>query len=216
MAATKSPTRDKRDPQALELWRGGASFDLIAKQLGFRDAEAAEAAAVRELGRSPDPDPADLTRLELHRLDVMQMALWPKARRGDTAAIDQVMDIQKQRQRLHALSSISGPELSLLTAIEITVEASEELDPEKDAAVIVAAKKMATQIDAATKTGGDLEMGVKAMYLMPHLANLLGAMLATPAARKAVAAQGKEAMQHGNRLVEYQEKAREKRQAQAG
>lgn len=212
---TQRVVRDKRDPQALELWRGGASFDLIARQLKFRDAEAAEASAIRELERSPDPDPTDLIRLELHLLDVMQMSLWPKARRGDDQAVARVMEIQKQRQRLRAISSISSADLSLLRAVEITVSAIEEIDPQKDAAIIVATKKIAERVDEATRPGADPEVAVKAIYAIPHMANLLKEMLATPAARKAVAAQAKEATSHGNRLVEYRENARQLREQSA-
>ena len=199
--AAKKPARDKRDPQALELWRGGASFDLIAGKLGFRDAVAAEAAAVRELERSPNPDPADLVRLELHRLDVMQMALWPKARRGEESAIAMVLDIQKQRRRLRALESTK--DLSLLDSVELTVRASEDLDPEKDAALIVASKKLAEQIDASTKAGSDPAMAIKSLYLIPHFSNLLKEMGATPEARKAMSGPAK-GVSHGDRLQSFQ------------
>lgn len=203
-------TRDKRDAQALELWRGGASFDLIATQLGFKDPEAAETAAIRELERSPDPAPEDLVRLELHRLDVMQMSLWTKARRGDEAAIDRVMSIQKQRQHLRAISLIRS-DLSLAEAVTMSVEASDVLDMQKDAALIVALKKIANQIDIATKPGADPELGHKSMYLVPHMSNLLKEMRATPAARQAVAGAVKEGA-NGSRLLDFQEEARKIRE----
>lgn len=218
MASKKPSTvksrRDNRDPQALELWRGGASFDLIAKQLGFRDAEAAETSAIRELERSPSPDPEDLLRLELHRLDIMHMSLWPKARRGDVAAQEGILDIQKRRQRLRAASSISSAsgEVKLLDAVEITVNALEDLDLEKDAAIIIAAKKVAQSIDELTKAGSDPELLVKATYATPHLVNILKEMLATPASRRQIAAASKEATAHGNRLLDYRDRARQLRE----
>lgn len=201
------PRRDKRDAQALELWRAGTSFDLIAGQLNFRDAEAAEAAAVREMERSPQPNPTDLHRLELHRLDVLQMAMWPKARRGDKAAVSAVLDIQRQRQRLQSPSSAGA--ISLLDAVNETVAATTELDAHRDAALIASAQKIAAHVDEATRDG-KVEVAVKALYMIPHLNNILQQMLATPAARRAVedAAKGEA---HGSRLVDFQEEARKRR-----
>ena len=205
---TPRPRRDRRDAQALELWRAGTSFDLIAGQLNFKDAEAAEAAAVREMERSPQPNPADLHRLELHRLDVLQMAMWPKARRGDKAAVAAVLDIQRQRQRLQSPSSAG--DISLLEAVNETVAATTELDASRDAALIASAQKIAAHVDEATKEDGKVEVAVKALYMIPHLNNILQQMLATPAARRAVedAAKGEA---HGSRLVNFQEEARKRR-----
>ncbi len=205
---TPRPRRDRRDAQALELWRAGTSFDLIAGQLNFKDAEAAEAAAVREMERSPQPNPADLQRLELHRLDVLQMAMWPKARRGDKAAVAAVLDIQRQRQRLQSPSSAG--DISLLDAVNETVAATTELDASRDAALIASAQKIAAHVDEATKEDGKVEVAVKALYMIPHLNNILQQMLATPAARRAVedAVKGEA---HGSRLVNFQEEARKRR-----
>ena len=204
---TPRPRRDRRDAQALELWRAGTSFDLIAGQLNFKDAEAAETAAVREMERSPQPNPADLHRLELHRLDVLQMAMWPKARRGDKAAVAAVLDIQRQRQRLQSPSSAG--DISLLEAVNETVAATTELDASRDAALIASAQKIAAHVDEATKDG-KVEVAVKALYMIPHLNNILQQMLATPAARRAVedAVKGEA---HGSRLVNFQEEARKRR-----
>ncbi len=205
---TPRPRRDRRDAQALELWRAGTSFDLIAGQLNFKDAEAAEAAAVREMERSPQPNPADLHRLELHRLDVLQMDMWPKARRGDKAAVAAVLDIQRQRQRLQSPSSAG--DISLLDAVNETVAATTELDASRDAALIASAQKIAAHVDEATKEDGKVEVAVKALYMIPHLNNILQQMLATPAARRAVedAVKGEA---HGSRLVNFQEEARKRR-----
>lgn len=202
----RKTSRDKRDPQALELWRGGASFDLIAKQLGFKDALAAETAAVRELEKSPAPSPEDMVRLEIHRLDVMQMSVWPKARRGDESAVETIMKIEKRRSQLRAISRVRS-DLSLEDAVELSVDSSDVVDLAKDAALIVAAKKLATQIDRATETGADLEVGIKGMYLIPHLANLLKEMQATPASRRAVSQASKETS-NGDRLIDFQAEAR--------
>lgn len=53
-----------------------------------------------------------------------------------------------------------------------------------DQALIEAGRKIADRIDEATATGEGQEV-TKALYLVPHMVNILREMLATPAARKA-------------------------------
>lgn len=71
---------------------------------------------------------------------------------------------------------------SLLKAYDRAIEANDRLDPEDDA-LVAAGRKIAAQIDYAAEylTGQEL---TKALYLMPHLVNVLKEMLATPSARK--------------------------------
>lgn len=61
-----------------------------------------------------------------------------------------------------------------------------------DGALVEAGRKIADRIDEATDTGEGQEV-TKALYLTPHLVNILREMLATPAARKAAGLDGKEA-----------------------
>lgn len=70
----------------------------------------------------------------------------------------------------------------LLTAFERTVGAKPRQD--QDAALIETGRQIAAQIDCAVETlqGSDL---TKALYLSPHLVNILRELLATPAARHA-------------------------------
>lgn len=71
---------------------------------------------------------------------------------------------------------------SLSDEFESTVKACAEVGP-MDAALVEAGRKVAAQIDAVEgMTGPEV---TKALYLMPHLVNILKEMLATPAARKA-------------------------------
>lgn len=54
-----------------------------------------------------------------------------------------------------------------------------------DAALVQAGRTIALQIDAAKDAGAGLEV-TKALYLVPHLLNVLRELLATPAARRAM------------------------------
>lgn len=72
-----------------------------------------------------------------------------------------------------------------------------ELKP-VDSALVAAGRKIADQIDFATEHGEGQEI-TKALYLTPHLVNILKEMLATPAARQAAGLIGKEAA--GGKLV---------------
>lgn len=60
-----------------------------------------------------------------------------------------------------------------------------------DAALVAAARAVATRIDEAVAEGDGQEL-TKALYLVPHITNLLKEMLATPAARVAAGATAKE------------------------
>lgn len=79
----------------------------------------------------------------------------------------------------------------LRAAYDASVAASRLLTP-TDAALVESGRKIADRIDEATATGEGQEV-TKALYLTPHLVNILREMLATPAARKAAGLDEKEA-----------------------
>ena len=67
-------------------------------------------------------------------------------------------------------------------AFDASISASSLIDP-VDAAIVAAGRALADQIDFAVDnlTGQDV---TKALYLMPHLVNVLREMYATPKSRK--------------------------------
>jgi hypothetical protein len=73
---------------------------------------------------------------------------------------------------------------SLRDAFDSSVKANRQLGPVDDA-LVEAGRKIAAEIDHAVEnlSGGER---TKALYLTPHLMNVLKEMLATPAARHAV------------------------------
>lgn len=72
---------------------------------------------------------------------------------------------------------------TLRSSFDATVKANTLIRP-MDAAIVEAGRVIADQIDFAVEnlSGQDV---TKALYLMPHLVNILRELLATPAVRKA-------------------------------
>lgn len=184
--ATKSE-RAELDEKALKLRRAGVSPALIAEQLGMRNTAAAEAAILRALdAQGGTADPATVRALELDRLDQLQRAVWVLAVQGDMKAIDQVKQLAEMRVRL---SGIAQRGQSVLTEAYDATIAQLDLEPE-DAAAIASGRRVAERIDAAA-AAGDATVETKALYLLPHLMNILDALGATPAARAELKAKAK-------------------------
>jgi hypothetical protein len=95
----------ERRARALELKKAGATYDQIATQLGYSDKSGAYRAVQNALSEITAEPAKAVLRLELERLDAMLLALWPKARKGDGAAIDRVLRIQERRTRYLGLDS---------------------------------------------------------------------------------------------------------------
>lgn len=71
----------------------------------------------------------------------------------------------------------------LREAFDRTVSANRELSDDVDAALIESGRVIADQVDAAIEDGVGQEV-TKALYLLPHLMNVLREMYATPKARR--------------------------------
>lgn len=69
----------------------------------------------------------------------------------------------------------------LAEAFDRSVKANDQLSAEVDAALIESGRKIAAQVDEAVDVGG--QDATKALYLVPHLMNVLREMYATPKAR---------------------------------
>lgn len=71
---------------------------------------------------------------------------------------------------------------SLREAVDRSVESSRFLVVDVDAGLVAAARAVADRIDEAVASADGQEL-TKALYLVPHITNLLREMLATPASR---------------------------------
>ena len=172
------------DKKVLQLVAAGLPLQDVKKQLGFRDirqVERALARALSDVGRGRSLDSERL--VEVERLDAMYRSLYPKALRGDIKAAEKCLHIGETRMRLLALPDQQNG--GLVAAFEATVDALGL--GEVDGTVVSAGRAVAAQIDWAVKHGVGQEV-TKALYLLPHLMNVLRDLGATPAARNEVAA----------------------------
>lgn len=89
-----------KERQVLELRRGGATYDEIARATGYATAQGASLAYSRALKRTlMDAGSEELREMELDRLDRLQRAHWFKALAGDEKATDRVLKIMEHRAR---------------------------------------------------------------------------------------------------------------------
>lgn len=177
---------DQTDEKALSLFLAAMPFARIRDQLGMRSVQSVEAAITRALkkaqkGKSPD----SARQVEIERLDSLYRQLYPQALQGDLKAVDQCLKIGEQRLRL--IDAPVKAQSGLLEAYEHTIETLRDqgaLDA-SDEAVIQSGRMIASQIDYATTHGTGQEV-TKALYLMPHLMNVLDELGATPEARRRI------------------------------
>jgi DNA-binding CsgD family transcriptional regulator len=97
----------EREVQALELRKAGATYGEIGRQLGI-SASSAHRAIARAVERITDESSElaiETRRMELIRLDAMQLALWTDARKGDAEAIRTLLRIMERRARYLGLDA---------------------------------------------------------------------------------------------------------------
>lgn len=105
-------SRQERRARALNLRKAGASYELIATQLGYsskslayRDIKTAIAAITAEPAK-------DVLALELERLDALLLGQWSAATQrggGDPRAVDRVLKIMARRSAYLGLDAQAGP-----------------------------------------------------------------------------------------------------------
>ena len=95
----------ERQRQALELRKAGASYDSIAKELGYRDRSGAYRAVAVALLKTLQEPAAEVRQLELERLDKMLLGLWRPATSGHEGAVDRVLRIMARRAALLGLDA---------------------------------------------------------------------------------------------------------------
>lgn len=103
-----SPNRIRaaeRARQALELRKGGATYDTIAQKAGYRTAGGAYRAIQRAMLKIIQEPAEDVRKLELMRLDRMFLAIWTEAKRGDLSAVEKALAIMARRAKLLGLDA---------------------------------------------------------------------------------------------------------------
>ena len=101
-------------------------------------------------------------------LDRLQQAVWVKAVKGDVAAVDRVKALAELRLRIAGVASRG--ESVMTEAFDDAVAALGT--KAADGALVAAGRRIAERIDAAA-SAGDAQAETKALYLVPHLMNVL-------------------------------------------
>ena len=84
--------------KVVDLRRGGLDFPAIAEVLKLEDSAEARRLYVQALEEVVElDDPLEVLRSEVDRIDRMHRALWPKALKGDAAAVDRLMRLSTRR-----------------------------------------------------------------------------------------------------------------------
>ena len=94
--------RVAKQRQALALRQSGATFDQIARAVGYKSASAASYAVRTALKQSGQEAVADLVSINFERLNFMLLTIWPQVQLGDLSAIS------KARQIMHDMNNIRG------------------------------------------------------------------------------------------------------------
>lgn len=104
-ANKKSIEVREKDRQALELRKAGASYEVIAKQLGYADSSGAYKSIQRSM-KSIIAEPTDeLRTVEYERLNQMLLILWERVQQGELGAIDRALSIMDRISKMYGLDS---------------------------------------------------------------------------------------------------------------
>jgi hypothetical protein len=96
----KAAERESKEAKVLELRRAGFTFQRIAEEVGYATPSGAQRALERIMTRNVPQAPEEFRWQELDRLDRMQVALWPRAMKGDDRAIGTIVRLMERRARL--------------------------------------------------------------------------------------------------------------------
>lgn len=119
----------EKERAALELRKGGMTFDRIADELGYADRSGAWK-AVNAAMNATIQEPADeLRRLEVERLDALLLAMWGQALGGSTWHVDRCLSIMDRRAKLLGLDAPTRRIVDVITRDAFS-QAMEELEAE--------------------------------------------------------------------------------------
>ena len=110
------PELFEKERQVVQYRQGGATFDAIAKKLGYADESGARAAFKRAMERMRD-DALNAEMRELHRqrLEVALTAIWPDVVKGDLEAIKVMLKILERDAKLYGIDAPVKTEVEVTT-----------------------------------------------------------------------------------------------------
>lgn len=142
------PETLEKEAEVLKLRRGGLTFDLIAKQLGYKHASGAHKAYMNACKRIVRADVEELRNTEIDRLDLAQGALWSRVMRGEVPAVMAVLRIMERRARLLGLDQPTKSQIEVTNYDGNTIDA----EVQRLVALLDSGKKGA--VDARTSENG--------------------------------------------------------------
>ena len=104
-SAVPEPELVDKEIKVLELRRAGLTWQRIAEETGYATHVGAYAAYKRAIKRTQQQPADELREQELDRIDRLQLALWPKAMKGDNASINTIVRLMERRARLLGLDT---------------------------------------------------------------------------------------------------------------
>ena len=104
-ANKKSIEVREKDRQALELRKAGASYEVIAKQLGYADSSGAYKSIQRSMKSIIAEPTEELRTVEYERLNQMLLILWERVQQGELGAIDRALSIMDRISKMYGLDS---------------------------------------------------------------------------------------------------------------
>ena len=110
------PALFEKERQVVQYRQGGATFDAIAKKLGYADESGARLAFKRAMERMRD-DALNNEMRELHRqrLEVALQAIWSDVVKGDLEAIKVMLKILERDAKLFGIDAPVKTELEVTT-----------------------------------------------------------------------------------------------------
>ena len=96
---TRIMAREKQR-KALELRKAGATYDDIAKAVGYADSSGARKAVIKAFNNVIQEPVAEVRILRGEQLNHMLMTLWPKVQQGDENAIRTALAVMDKHDRL--------------------------------------------------------------------------------------------------------------------
>lgn len=103
--------------QALEMRKAGATYQIIADQVGYADAGGARKAVLKAFGEVIQEPVQELKTLQVERLNHMLLVLWPKVQQGDTSAMNTALSIMNKIDSLMGTDAATQIEVRNDTAV---------------------------------------------------------------------------------------------------
>lgn len=95
----------EKQRQALELRKAGATYDAIARQLGYAGPSSVKKAIDTALARTLKPVADEYRHIHILRLEGMLLALQPAIRAGDPVSIRSAIRVLERESRLLGLDA---------------------------------------------------------------------------------------------------------------